>query len=61
MEATAGGPFGGDGQGAGLEGADEVVEDAVGDVFVEDAGVAEGLEVHLVGLEFDASLVGDVG
>ena len=61
VEAAARGPFGGEGHGAGFKGLDEVVEDAVGDVFVKDAALAKGLEVELVGFEFDAEFVGDVG
>jgi hypothetical protein len=61
VEAAAGGPFGGDSHGAGFEKLDEVVEDLVGDGFVVDAFGAEGLEVELVGFEFDAEFVGDVG
>ncbi len=61
VESAAGGPFGGDGHGAGMEDGDEIIEDAIGDGLIKDALVAEGLEVELVGFKFDAELVGDVG
>ena len=46
---------------AGLENGDEVVEDAVSDVFVEDALVPKALQVRLETLELDALLSGRVG
>ncbi len=60
MESAAGGPFGGEGHGAGFEEFGEGVEELVGEGFVEDALVAVGLEVELVGFEFDAEFIGDV-
>lgn len=45
---------------AGLGGLDQVVEDAVGDVLVEMALVAEAPDVELQALQLDADLVGDV-
>ena len=72
MRSSYGGDeFGGHGLGdaaAGAEGGDDlhvarlrdrgqVVEDRVGDVLVEDAFVAEALQVELEALELDAELV----
>lgn len=44
----------------GREDRDEVVEDAIGDVLVEDALVAELLEIHFQAFEFDAAVGGRV-
>ena len=46
---------------AGLQHGDEVVENAVGDVLVENALVAKALQIHLQALQLDALLVGRVG
>ena len=51
---------GGEAHEPGLGGADEVVEDAVGDVLVEVAFVAEAPDVEFEALQFDAAAVGDV-
>ena len=61
MQPAARGPFCHDGHRARLQDTDQVIEYLVGDVFVKDATVAEGLEVELVRFEFDAGSVGDVG
>ena len=45
---------------AGLAGGDDVAQEAVDDVFLEDAKVAVGEHVHLEGFEFEAEFVGDV-
>jgi len=54
MQAATGGPFGDQFHVEGGEEGDEVVEYLVGEGFVKDAGVAEGLEVEFVGFEFEA-------
>ena len=59
-DASAGGEGGGEGHLAGVGGFDEVVEDLVGEGFVEYAFVAVGLEVEFEGFEFEAFLVGAV-
>src|SRR5258706_12909979 len=59
--SAADGEVGGDGHFAGFEGGNEVVEDRVGDGFVEDAFVAVGEEVELESLHLDAEFIGDVG
>lgn len=59
-DAAAGGEGGDELEATGLENGDEVVEDAVGDVLVEDALVAEALEVHLQALQLNALLFGRV-
>jgi diguanylate cyclase (GGDEF)-like protein len=41
-------------------GAHQIIEDAVGDVFVEVAFLAERPDVQLQALQFDATLIGDV-
>lgn len=50
-------PVGGDLHPAGTERVDELVEDPVRDGFVEDALLAERLEVELQALELDAQLL----
>src|SRR4051812_5496253 len=60
-DAAAGGEGGDELEAAGIQGGDEVVEDAVGDILVEDALVAEALEVHLQTFQLDALLLGRVG
>jgi len=49
------------GHAARLNGGDQIVEDLVGDVFVENAAVSEFNEVVLERLQLDALSVGDVG
>ena len=59
-DATAGGEFTGDDGVAGGEGADEIVEDSVGDGLGKRADVPEGMKVELEGFTFDATAVGGV-
>ncbi len=58
VDAAAHVPLGGDAGEAWLGGFDDVVQDVVGDFFVEGAFVAEAPHVHLQALEFDAEFVG---
>ena len=59
-DASAGGEGGGQGHMAGVSGFDEVVEDLVGQGFVEYALVAVALQVQLEGFEFQTFLVGAI-
>jgi hypothetical protein len=59
-ETTAGGEFAADEAPFGVEGGDEFAKDSVDGVFVEDAEVAIGEEIHFQGLELDAGFLGHV-
>src|SRR6187399_3150617 len=59
-EAAAGLPVGNDRERARLEGAADVVANLVCRGLEENTLVAEGVEIELQRLEFDAPLVGDV-
>ena len=59
-DATAGSELGDQRQAAGLENGRQIIEDAVGDVLVEDAFVAKRLQVQFQALEFHAEFVRDV-
>jgi len=59
-DASAGAEVGFDEGPDGVGCADDVVEDLVGDVFLEDAEVAVAEEVFLEGFEFEAALAGHV-
>src|SRR5262245_36798010 len=61
LDATADREIADDGHAPRLNGADQVVEDLVGDVLVEDAAVPEFDQVVLERFELDAARVGDVG
>ena len=59
-EAAAGGEFAADDAPLGADGGDDVVENLVDGVFVEDAEVAIGEEIHFQGFELDAIFFGHV-
>ena len=59
--SAAGGEVGGYGHFFGGAGADQVVEDFVGEGFVEDSLVAVGLEVEFECFQLEAELAGVVG
>lgn len=60
MDAAASGPGRLDFHPSRVGGADQVIEQPVGHVFVENPEVPEGLKIELEALELDARLVGDV-
>src|SRR5882724_12794638 len=59
-KAAAGSEFAADDAPFGADGGDDVVKDFIGGVFVEDAEVAIGEEIHFEGFELDAILFGHV-
>ena len=59
-EAAAGSECAADDAPFGADGADDVVEDFVNGVFVEDAEVAIGEEIHFEGFELDTIFFGQV-
>ena len=60
MQSASGRKFGGYFDVSGLHGRDHVVENLIGQPFVENAFVAIRLQVEFQAFEFDAQLVGDV-
>lgn len=59
-DTTASLPMGFDGQLAGGGDSDEIVENAIGDILIEDAFVAEFLEIEFEAFELNAQTIGDV-
>ena len=60
IEPTAGGPAALDPEFAWLYDGDEVVQNSVGDLFVENAFISKTLQVHFKTLELHANFVGNV-
>lgn len=60
VEPATGGPLAFDPDFARLYDSDEVVQNPIGDLFVENAFISEGLQVHFEALQLDANFLGNI-